>query len=96
MHWTLRSWSEILSTTIANCFKHTGLMYGPTSPAVEGGASARDIQQPVQQDADLIDQEEQEVEKDLESALQRLSLRDPMSIDSLLNPVDEDPTVHAE
>uniref|UniRef100_A0AAV1U841 Uncharacterized protein n=1 Tax=Peronospora matthiolae TaxID=2874970 RepID=A0AAV1U841_9STRA len=55
MRWSLMEWSEILSTTIANCFKHTGLMNGPTSPAVEGGASAGDIQQPVQQDADLVD-----------------------------------------
>uniref|UniRef100_A0AAV1THS1 Uncharacterized protein n=1 Tax=Peronospora matthiolae TaxID=2874970 RepID=A0AAV1THS1_9STRA len=71
-------------------------MDGPTSPAVEGGASAGDIQQPVKQDADLVYQGEQEVEKYLESALQRLPLRNPMSIASLLNPVDEEPTVHAE
>uniref|UniRef100_A0AAV1VL04 Uncharacterized protein n=1 Tax=Peronospora matthiolae TaxID=2874970 RepID=A0AAV1VL04_9STRA len=100
MRWSLMAWSEISSTTIANCFKHTGLMNGPTSPAVDGGASAGDTQQPVQQDADLVDQEEQEVEKevekDLESAMQRLPLRNPMSIASLLNPVDEEPTVHAE
>uniref|UniRef100_A0AAV1TTQ9 Uncharacterized protein n=1 Tax=Peronospora matthiolae TaxID=2874970 RepID=A0AAV1TTQ9_9STRA len=71
-------------------------MNGPTSLAVEGGASAGDIQQPVQLDAALGDQEEQEVEKNLESALQCLPLRNPMSIASLLNPVDEEPTVHAE
>uniref|UniRef100_A0AAV1TX66 DDE-1 domain-containing protein n=1 Tax=Peronospora matthiolae TaxID=2874970 RepID=A0AAV1TX66_9STRA len=96
MRWSLMAWSEISITTIANCFKHTGLMNGPTSPAVEGVVLAGDIQQPVQQDADLVDQEEQQVEKDLESALQRLPLRNPMSIASLLNPVDEEPTVHAE
>uniref|UniRef100_A0AAV1UMG8 DDE-1 domain-containing protein n=1 Tax=Peronospora matthiolae TaxID=2874970 RepID=A0AAV1UMG8_9STRA len=96
MRWSLMAWSEISSTTIANCFKHTGLMNEPTSPAVEGGASAGDIQQPVQQDADLVDQEKQEVEKDLESALQRLPLSNHMSIASLLNPVDEEPTVHAK
>uniref|UniRef100_A0AAV1UU29 Uncharacterized protein n=1 Tax=Peronospora matthiolae TaxID=2874970 RepID=A0AAV1UU29_9STRA len=71
-------------------------MNGTTSPAVEGGASAGGIQKPLQQDADLVDQEEQEVEKDLESALQRLPLRNPMYIASLLNPVDEELTVHAD
>uniref|UniRef100_A0AAV1T652 Uncharacterized protein n=1 Tax=Peronospora matthiolae TaxID=2874970 RepID=A0AAV1T652_9STRA len=90
------AWSEISSSSIANCFNHTGLMNGPTSPEVEGGASAWDTQQPVQQDADLVDQEEQEVEKDLKSALQSLPLRNPMSVASLLSPVDEEPTVHAE
>uniref|UniRef100_A0AAV1VGE2 DDE-1 domain-containing protein n=1 Tax=Peronospora matthiolae TaxID=2874970 RepID=A0AAV1VGE2_9STRA len=43
MRWSLMAWSEISSTTIANCFKHTGIINGPTSPAVEGGASAGDI-----------------------------------------------------
>ena len=64
-------------------------MNGPTSPAVEGGTAAGGIQQPVQHDADLVDQEEKEVEKDLESPLQRLPC-------ALLNSVDEEPTVHAE
>uniref|UniRef100_A0AAV1U4R0 Uncharacterized protein n=1 Tax=Peronospora matthiolae TaxID=2874970 RepID=A0AAV1U4R0_9STRA len=96
MRWSLMAWIEISTTIIANCFKYTRLMNGQTSPAVEGGASARDIQQPVKQDAGLVDQEEQEVEKDLESALQRLPLRNPMSIASLLSSVDEEPTVHAE
>ena len=50
----------------------------------------------MQHNADLVDQEEQEVEKDLESALQRLPLCNPMSIASLLNPVDEEPTVHSK
>ena len=71
-------------------------MNAPTSPAAKGGTAAGDIQHPVQQDADLVDQEDQEVEKDLKSALQRLPLRNPMSIASLLNPFDEEPTVHAE
>uniref|UniRef100_A0AAV1UQJ8 DDE-1 domain-containing protein n=1 Tax=Peronospora matthiolae TaxID=2874970 RepID=A0AAV1UQJ8_9STRA len=55
MRWSLMAWSKISSTTIANCFKHTGLMNGPTSPSVEGGALAGEIQLPVQQDADLVD-----------------------------------------
>ena len=96
IRWSLMAWSEISSTTIANCFKHTGLKNGPTSLAVEGGAAAGENLQPVQQDADLVDQEEQEVEKGLDSALQRLPLRNLMSITSLLNPVDEEPTFHAE
>uniref|UniRef100_A0AAV1UF97 DDE-1 domain-containing protein n=1 Tax=Peronospora matthiolae TaxID=2874970 RepID=A0AAV1UF97_9STRA len=75
MRWSLIAWSKISSTTNANRFKHTGLMNGPTLPAVEAGASAGDIQLPVQQDADLVYQEEQEVEKDMESILQRLLLR---------------------
>ena len=84
MRCSLMAWSEISSTTIENCFKHTRLMNGTTSPAVKGGAAAGDIQHPVQQDTDLVNQEEQEVDQDLESALLRLPLRNPMSIASLL------------
>uniref|UniRef100_A0AAV1UP45 HTH CENPB-type domain-containing protein n=1 Tax=Peronospora matthiolae TaxID=2874970 RepID=A0AAV1UP45_9STRA len=74
MRWSLAAWSEISSATIANCFRHTGLMDGPALPTVE----------------------EQRVEQDLVSALERLPLRNPMSIASLLNPAEEEETAHAE
>ncbi|KAI9923096.1 hypothetical protein PsorP6_000129 [Peronosclerospora sorghi] len=43
-----------------------------------------------------FDAEEQVVEKDLESALQRLPLRNPKSIASLLNQFEEEPAAHEE
>uniref|UniRef100_A0AAV1T6V0 DDE-1 domain-containing protein n=1 Tax=Peronospora matthiolae TaxID=2874970 RepID=A0AAV1T6V0_9STRA len=96
MRWSLASWSEISSATIANCFRHTGLMDGPALPTGGGENEAGTVGQQAQQEAAAAAVEEQRVEQDLVSALERLPLRNPMSIASLLNPSEEEETAHAE
>ena len=96
MRWSLAAWSEISSATIANCFRHTGLMDGPALPTGGGENEAGTVGQQAQQEATAAAVEEQRVEQDLVSALERLPLRNPMSIASLFNPAEEEETAHAE
>uniref|UniRef100_A0AAV1TGT6 Uncharacterized protein n=1 Tax=Peronospora matthiolae TaxID=2874970 RepID=A0AAV1TGT6_9STRA len=45
MRWSLAAWSEISSATIANCFRHTGLMDGPALPTSGGENEAGTVGQ---------------------------------------------------
>lgn len=95
MRWSLAAWSEISSTTIKNCFDHTGLMDGliRTEGGQELGTGAVD-QEDHQEGASAL--EEQLVEEELASALERLPLRNPMSIAYLLNPDEEEESAHSK
>uniref|UniRef100_M4BF09 Uncharacterized protein n=1 Tax=Hyaloperonospora arabidopsidis (strain Emoy2) TaxID=559515 RepID=M4BF09_HYAAE len=78
MRWYLASWNEISSTTIKNCFHHTELM---TDTAERQEAGARTA---VHDEAGSM--EEQLMDQEPEAALERLLLRNSMSLAYLLKP----------
>lgn len=77
MRWSKAAWEEISRTTIANCFRHTGLFDAPAESAAN-------------------DAEEQVVEAELSDTIQRLPLRDPVMVESLLDLVEESAMAHLE
>ena len=74
MRWSVAAWNEISSTTIANCFSHTGLFSTESviSSAVEVERS--------KDGATEVEEEESELEQELIAQLKKLRVRDPMKI----------------
>ena len=90
MRWSVAAWNEISSTTIANCFSHTGLFSTESviSSAVEVERS--------KDGATEVEEEESELEQELIAQLKKLRVQDPMKISELLNPIEEDETAQPE
>lgn len=61
MRWSLLAWSEVSSTTIESCFRHTGLMDRPAPPRDGEDEQAGAVNQTAP-----VDQEKQAVEEELE------------------------------
>ena len=90
MRWSVAAWNEISSTTIANCFSHTGLFSTESviSSAVEVERS--------KDGATEVEEEESELEQELIAQLKKLRVRDPIEISELLDPIEEDETAQPE
>uniref|UniRef100_M4BZX3 DDE-1 domain-containing protein n=1 Tax=Hyaloperonospora arabidopsidis (strain Emoy2) TaxID=559515 RepID=M4BZX3_HYAAE len=86
--WSLSAWSEISSGTVKNCFRHTGIMTDLAGRQEAGAGKA------VQDGA--VSMKEQLVDQELETVLERLSLRNPVSPAYFLNPVEEEESAHME
>ncbi|KAG5463055.1 MAG: DDE superfamily endonuclease-domain-containing protein, partial [Olpidium bornovanus] len=80
MQWSIAAWDELSPETIKNCFRHTGL-FTPDGVVPEA---------PVANNA-----AEDNIDRQLKNCLQQLPLRNPMAIDYLLNPAEEN-EVHIE
>ena len=79
MRWCHAAWGEVSMETIANCFRHTGIL-GTNQEALPPQAGAA----------------EQAVEEELQAYLDQLPLRDPMSVDQLISPPEENGSAHIE
>ena len=86
MRWSLAAWNEISSSTIQNCFRHTGLMDIVLS---EG-------QKDVSSEISVGLSEEQLVEQQLEAAVKQLPLNNPIPIKYLVDPNEEMNSAHIE
>ena len=84
MRWVHVAWNAVSAATIANCYRNTGLCVdGPRRDA------------PTIQEV-AVDEEERAVERDLMDAIQTLRVRNPMSIETLLNPAQENQMCNVE
>jgi hypothetical protein len=81
MRWCKRAWKDISPTTIANCFRHTGLF--DDMDVREGGDGTGEL--PIC---------EQVVEEGLANSIAALQVRNPMDMKDLLNPAVEDLFAH--
>ncbi|KAI1007055.1 hypothetical protein K3495_g1165 [Podosphaera aphanis] len=74
MKWGLAGWKEILTQTISNCFKHTGLF--------EESIPNHTLH--------TLKADEQSIELGLHEAFNRLAVRNAMSVANFLNLIEED------
>ncbi|KAI1003600.1 hypothetical protein K3495_g4609 [Podosphaera aphanis] len=74
MKWSLAAWWEILTQTISNCFKHTGLF----------------VESIPNHTLHTLEADEQTIELGLHEAFNRLAVRNAMSSANFLNPIEED------
>ena len=90
MRCSVAAWNEISSTTIANCFSHTGIFSTESviSSAVEVERS--------KDGATEVEEEESELEQELIAQLKKLRVRDILKISELLDPIEEDETAQPE